>query len=98
MPLILTLVLFLILSGCSGTFKRMDAWMGVGQESVVQSLGRQPDATGQDALGDWMRWRRHADGPCSDRLTFQNGKVVGYASDCGLWGGWFAPQAPEGQP
>ena len=98
MRLILPLVLFLTLSGCSGTFKRMDAWMGVSQESVVRSLNRLPDATGQDSLGEWMRWRRHEDGACSDRFTFQNGQVIGYASDCGLWGGWSAPRAPEGQP
>ena len=98
MRLILPLVLFLTLGGCTGTFERMDAWMGVEKESVVRSLGRQPDATGQDSLGEWMRWRRHEDGACSDRFTFQNGKVVGYASDCGVWGGWSAPRAPEGQP
>ena len=92
------LVVTLILGGCTGTFERMDAWMGISKESVVRSLGRQPDAVGQDTLGEWMRWRRHKDGACSDRFTFRDGRVVGYASDCGLWGGWSAPRAPAGQP
>jgi hypothetical protein len=98
MRLILPLVLFLTLGGCTGTFERMDAWMGVEKESVVRSLGRQPDATGQDSLGEWMRWQRQVDGDCADRFTFRNERVVGYASDCGLWGGWSAPRAPAGQP
>lgn len=98
MRLILPLVLLLSLSGCSGTFKRMHAWMGVGQESVLRSLGRQPDATGQDALGEWMRWSRHKDGGCSDRFTFRDNRVVGYASDCGIWGGFSAPKAPTSKP
>ncbi len=98
MRLISCLVVLLILGGCTGTFERMDAWMGISQESVVRSLGRQPDAVGQDSLGEWMLWRRHKDGECSDRFTFRNERVVGYASDCGLWGGWSAPRAPAGQP
>ena len=98
MRLISCLVVSLILGGCAGTFERMDAWMGISQESVVRSLGRQPEAVGQDTLGEWMLWRRHKDGACSDRFTFRDGRVVGYASDCGLWGGWSAPRAPAGQP
>ena len=98
MRLIGCLVVSLILGGCTGTFERMDAWMGISKESVVRSLGRQPEAVGQDTLGEWMRWRRHKDGACSDRFTFRDGRVVGYASDCGLWGGWSAPRAPAGQP
>jgi hypothetical protein len=98
MRLISCLVVSLILGGCTGTFERMDAWMGISKESVVRSLGRQPDAVGQDALGEWMRWRRQKDGACSDRFTFRDERVVGYASDCGLWGGWSAPLAPAGQP
>lgn len=98
MRLVILMVVCLTLSGCSGTVERMDAWMGVSKESALRSLGRQPDAVGQDNLGEWMLWRRHNDGPCSDQFTFQNQKVVGYASDCGLWGGWSAPRAPTSQP
>ena len=98
MRLILPLILFLTLCGCTGTFERMDAWMGVQKESVIRNFSQQPDAVGQDTLGEWMRWRRHEDGACSDRFTFRNERVVGYASDCGLWGGWSAPRAPAGQP
>jgi hypothetical protein len=98
MRLICFLVVSLILGGCTGTFERMDAWMGISKESVFRSLGRQPDAVGQDTLGEWMRWQRQKDGACSDRFTFRNERVVGYASDCGLWGGWSAPRAPAGQP
>lgn len=94
MRLPIFLILLTTLGGCSGTFERMDAWMGVGRESVLNSFGRPPDRIGRDRLGEWMRWRRYEDGICSDRFTFQNERVVGYASDCGLWGGWSAPRAP----
>ena len=82
------------LIGCSGTYERMDAWMGTSKASVLLAFGRQPDATGQDALGDWVRWDRHEDGGCSDRFSFQSDTVVGYASDCGIWGGFSVPKAP----
>lgn len=68
--------------------------MGVNQDAVTELLGA-PDATGIESLGYWMRWKRTTDGVCTDRFTFENRKVVGYASDCGLWGSWTAPMAPS---
>ena len=98
MRLFITLLLASVLGGCSGTYERMNAWMGASKGAVLAAFDRHPDATGQNALGDWMRWSRHRDGGCSDRFTFQGDKVVGYASDCGIWGGFSMPQVPASNP
>ena len=98
MKLAITPFLAFVLVGCSGTYERMAAWIGISTGAVLMAFDRQPDATGQDALGNWMRWSRQEDGGCSDRFTFQNDRVVGYASDCGIWGGFSVPKAPASKP
>ena len=98
MRLVITLLLASMLVGCSGTYERMAAWIGTSKGAVLVAFDRRPDATGQDALGNWMRWSRQEDGGCSDRFTFQGDRVVGYASDCGIWGGFSAPKAPASKP
>jgi len=45
------------LVSCSGTFERMDAWMGVSQNMGIDLLGT-PDARRSEILGDWIQWRR----------------------------------------
>jgi hypothetical protein len=89
-----TLFLACALVGCSGTYERMAAWMGASKGAVLTAFDRHPDATGRTALGNWMRWSRQEDRGCSDRFTFRDDRVVGYASDCGIWGGFSAPKAP----
>ena len=98
MRLVVTLFLASMLVGCSGTYERMAAWIGTSKGAVLAAFDRRPDATGQDALGNWMRWSRQEDGGCSDRFTFHDNRVVGYASDCGIWGGFSAPKAPASKP
>ena len=98
MRLVVTLFLASMLVGCSGTYERMAAWIGTSKGAVLIAFGRQPDAIGQDPLGNWMRWSRQEDGGCSDRFTFQDDRVVGYASDCGIWGGFSVPKAPTSKP
>ena len=83
MRLVVTLLLASMLVGCSGTYERMAAWIGTSKGAVLAAFDRRPDATGQDALGDWMRWSRQEDGGCSDRFTFHDDRVVGYASERG---------------
>ena len=83
------------LLGCSGNYDQMDAWMGQSKQSVLNSFDRQPDTVGWDVLGDWIQWRRHVEGACSDRFSFKNNRVVAYSSDCGIWGGLSAPIAPN---
>ena len=94
MRIAITLFLASVLVGCSGTYERMAAWMGTSKEAVLMAFDRHPDATGQSALGDWVSWNRQEDGACSDRFTFRADRVVGYASDCGIWGGFLAPTVP----
>ena len=98
MRLVITLLLTSALVGCSGTYERMAAWIGTSKGTVLTAFGRQPDATGRDALGNWMRWGRQEDGGCSDRFTFHDDRVIGYTSDCGIWGGFSAPKAPASKP
>ena len=98
MRLVVTLSLASMLVGCSATYERMAAWIGTSKGAVLTAFDRRPDETGQDALGNWMRWSRQEDGGCSDRFTFHDDRVVGYASDCGIWGGFSAPKAPASKP
>ena len=83
------------LLGCVGTYDRMDAWLGLSKQSVLDSFDRHPDTAGQDVLGKWIQWRRHDESTCSDRFSFKNNRVVAYSSDCGTWGGLSAPIAPR---
>ena len=62
MRLVVTLFLASMLVGCSGTYERMAAWIGTSKGAVLAAFDRRPDATGQDALGNWMRWSRQEDG------------------------------------
>ena len=83
------------LFGCSGNYDQMDAWMGLSKQTVLESFDQQPDKIGRNVLGEWIQWRRHAEGACSDRFSFKNNRVVAYSSDCGTWGGLSAPVAPK---
>ena len=80
------------LGGCSGTMERMSTWMGVGQSTLIQELG-QPDRAYQGKIGlvhSWYRNRQDKVG-CTDDFTLKDGMVIGFASNCGIFGGWTAP-------
>lgn len=82
------------LHGCSGSLERMESWMGVSREAVIKSLGH-PNAHLKTEFGDLLKFHRHKDTKgrvtCSDDFTFTDNTVTGYASNCGVWGGYLAP-------
>ena len=80
------------LGGCSGTMEQMSTWMGVEHKTLIQELG-QPDIAYQGRVGlvqSWYRNRQEKVG-CTDTFTIKSGTVIGFASDCGIFGGWTSP-------
>ena len=83
-----------LLSGCSGSLERMESWLGASREAVIETLG-QPNAHLTTEFGHTLQFYRHQDKKgrvtCSDDFTFKNNVVTAYASNCGVWGGYFGP-------
>jgi len=82
----------LFLSGCAGSLEKMSSWMGVSQLQLEQQLGA-PDRMHDAPYGQVQTWYRNPDEAmgCSDQFTINGGVVTGYASNCGIWGGFGAP-------
>ena len=90
----LTVVLLITLSitGCSGTLERMSSWMGVEREILTQELGS-ADRAYQSQFGSVYSWYRNDEDKtgCTDDFTLKGGVVIGFASNCGIFGGWGVP-------
>ena len=85
-------LLVLGLSGCSGTMERMSTWMGVEQNILIEQLG-QPHRSYEGQFGlvqSYYRNRQEKFG-CTDDFTLKDGVIIGFASDCGIFGGWLTP-------
>jgi hypothetical protein len=85
-------LLVLGLGGCSGTMERMSTWMGVEHNILIKELG-QPHRSYEGQFGlvqSWYRNRQERDG-CTDDFTLEDGLVISFASNCGVFGGWTAP-------
>jgi hypothetical protein len=81
-----------VLVGCSGSRSKMESWLGVPQNQIIDQLG-DPDRSLNDQSGRILIWIRYVDGmpTCQDRFTLKQDKVVTYFSDCGIWGGFNGP-------
>lgn len=90
--LTVVLVITLGIAGCSGTLERMSSWMGVEREILMQELGS-ADRVYQSQFGSVYSWYRNDDDKtgCTDDFTLKGGVVIGFASSCGIFGGWGVP-------
>jgi hypothetical protein len=85
-------LLSIALGGCSGKMERMSTWMGVEHKTLIEELGK-PDRSYQGQIGlvkSWYRNQQEKVG-CTDDFTVKDGVVIGFASNCGIFGGWTAP-------
>lgn len=95
MVLKITAILLLIqIVGCSGTFHKMDRWMGVSEGDLLKTLG--PPIFKQDKQKgiSMYSWDRNPDwnNSCRDIFHSRNNVIIGYTSDCGIWGGLGVPK------
>ena len=86
------LVLPLALLGCTGSFQKMTSWMGVSEVELMRQLG-QPHRSSVTAYGHVHSWYRSAEEQlgCTDDFTINAGVITGFASNCGIWGGFGVP-------
>lgn len=86
------LVVPLALPGCTGSFQKMTSWMGVSEAELMRQLG-QPHRSSVTPFGQVYSWYRNADDQlgCTDDFTIKGGLIRGFASNCGIWGGFGVP-------
>lgn len=95
MVLKITVVIILMqIVGCSGTFQKMDRWMGVSEGDLLKTLG--PPILMQDMPRgiSMYTWYRNPDwnNSCHDIFHSRNSVIISYASNCGVWGGLGVPK------
>jgi|TARA_B110000305_G_scaffold18997_1_gene17529 hypothetical protein len=88
-------LIFLILSslsGCAGVKKNMEGWMGASEFSLFEQLGMPYQSISSNSRQVHF-WRRSDDkDSCIDKFTVRNTQIIGYYSNCGIWGGLSAPK------
>jgi hypothetical protein len=88
-----TILTFLLLIGCVGSFQKMDRWMGVSESVLLSSLGVPTFVEKIASQALKYSWDRHPqwDESCHDEFLVKRSVVVSYSSNCGLWGGAGVP-------
>lgn len=86
------LLMGLSLLGCTGSMEKMTSWMGVSEVELMRQMG-QPDQMDSTPFGLVRVWYRNPEEPmgCRDEFTINQGVITGFASNCGVWGGFGVP-------
>jgi hypothetical protein len=99
LKLTVILAITLAITGCSGSLERMSSWMGVEREILMQELGS-ADRVYQSQFGSVYSWYRNNEDQtgCTDDFTLKGDVVIGFASSCGIFGGWGVPVYEPNNP
>lgn len=82
-----------VLAGCTGSMTHMRSWMGVTEATLLETLGpaHRTHTTDRATQLAWYRDATERMG-CLDTFTLKQGRIVGFASNCGIWGGFGVPR------